>query len=112
MDQDQVNHMAGAIAGMMGFFMLIGLAIFAFCIFLYWRILTKAGLSGPLALLVIIPGIGPLIPLCILAFSDWRVVPAPYAPSGLQPYPPPPQNYPPPPPTSFSPPPPPPPTQL
>ena len=50
MDQDQINHMSGAIVGMMGFFILFGLAITAFFVFLFWRIFTKAGLSGPLAL--------------------------------------------------------------
>ena len=107
MDQDQINHMTGAIMGMMGFLMLFGFAVIAFFVFLYWRILTKAGLSGPLALLVLVPGIGPIIPVCILAFAEWRVVPAPNPYSGLQPYPPPPANYPPPAPTSYNPPPPP-----
>jgi uncharacterized membrane protein YhaH (DUF805 family) len=106
MDPNQVNHMAGAIAGMMGFFMLFGVAIAVFAIFLFWRILTKAGLAGPLALLILVPAVGWIIVLCILAFSDWRVVPAPQSYPGLQPYPPPPPNYPPPP-TSFNPPPPP-----
>ena len=95
MDPNQVNHMSGAIAGMMGFFMLFGLAIAAFAIFLFWRILTKAGLAGPLALITLVPGIGWIVVVCILAFSDWRVVPAPAQNSGLQPYPPPPANYPP-----------------
>ena len=99
MDPDQINHMSGAIAGMMGFFMLFGVAIAAFAIFLFWRILTKAGLSGPLALLILVPAVGWIIVVCILAFSDWRVVPAPNYGNGLQPYPPPPTNYPPPPPT-------------
>jgi hypothetical protein len=94
MDPNQVNHMAGAIAGMMGFFMLFGLAITAFAIFLFWRILNKAGLSGPLSLLLLIWPIGLIVVVCVLAFSDWRVIPAPYG--GLQPYPPPPPNYPPP----------------
>jgi hypothetical protein len=107
MDPDQVNHMAGAVAGMMGFFMLFGLAIAAFGIFLFWRILTKAGLAGPLALIVLFPGIGWIIVLCILAFSDWRVIPAPNPYGGLQPYPPPPISYPPAPPTNYNPPPPP-----
>ena len=102
MDQDPINHMAGATAGMMGFFMLIGLVIYAFIVFLFWRSLTKAGLAGPFALLVIIPGIGWFIVLCILAFSDWKVVPAPSRYPGLQPYPPPPPSYPPPPPTSYT----------
>jgi hypothetical protein len=107
MDPNQVNHMAGAIAGMMGFFMLFGFAVTAFFVFLFWRILTKAGLAGPLALLVLFPGIGWLIVVCILAFSDWRVTPLPPTYGGLQPYPPPPTSYQPPPPTSYTPPPPP-----
>jgi uncharacterized membrane protein YhaH (DUF805 family) len=96
MDPNQMNHMAGAMAGMMGFFLLFGLAICVFAIFLFWRIFTKAGFAGPLSLLVLVPGVGGLIVLCILAFGDWKVIPAPYA--GLQPYPPPP-------PTSYMPPP-------
>jgi uncharacterized membrane protein YhaH (DUF805 family) len=99
--------MAGAIAGMMGFFMLFGVAIAAFGIFLFWRILTKAGLSGPLALLILVPAVGWIIVVCILAFSEWRVVPAPQFYTGMQPYPPPPPSYQPPPPTSYNPPPPP-----
>jgi uncharacterized membrane protein YhaH (DUF805 family) len=104
MDPNQVNHMAGAIAGMMGFFMLFGFAIVAFAVFLFWRILTKAGLAGPLALLVLFPGIGWIIVVCILAFSEWRVTPLPPTYGGLQPYPPPPTSYQPPPPTSYNPP--------
>jgi uncharacterized membrane protein YhaH (DUF805 family) len=88
MDPDQVNHMAGAAAGMMGFFVLFGLAIIAFHVFVFWRIFTKAGLSGPLALIAVIPTIGWIIVLCILAFSDWQVIPAPSRYDGLQPYPP------------------------
>ncbi len=108
MDPNQVNHMAGAIAGMMGVFMLFGLTIIAFFIFLFWRILAKAGLPAPLAFLVIFPGIGWIIVVCVLAFSDWRVIPAPSPYGGLQPYPPPPPNYPPTnyPPTNYPPPPP------
>ena len=62
-------------------------------IFLFWRVFVKAGLSGPLSLLAIIPGFGPFIALCVLAFSRWRVTPVAegYA-SGTgyiqQPYPP------------------------
>jgi hypothetical protein len=102
MDPDQVNHMAGAVAGMMGFFMLLGLTIVAFHVFVFWRIFTKAGLSGPLALIGLIPPIGWIIVLCILAFSDWKVIPSPYR--GLQPYPPPPTNYQPPLSTTYNPP--------
>jgi heme/copper-type cytochrome/quinol oxidase subunit 2 len=106
MDPDQINHLSGVIAGMMGMFMLMGLVIISFLVFLFWRVLAKAGLSAPLSLLVLLWPIGPLIVLCILAFSDWRVIPFPPTYGGLQPYPPPPPNYPPP--TSYNPPPPPP----
>jgi hypothetical protein len=89
--QMQAAHMMMAL---MPIFLLVGLIFAAFFIFLFWRIFTKAGLAGPLALIAIFPGIGPLIVLCILAFSDWRVAPIPpqvyYPPT----YPPPPA-YPP-----------------
>jgi hypothetical protein len=38
---------------------------------LYWIIFRKAGLPEPLALLVVVPGFGPLIPPLILAVADW-----------------------------------------
>lgn len=99
MDPQQSPHFGAAMAGMMGIFLLFGLAVLAFFIYIYWRIFTKAGLSGPLSLLVLIPGIGPILVPCILAFSDWKVVPAPQLYPGLQPYPPPPPpSYPPAPP--------------
>ena len=107
MDPQQQQQFAGMIAGFMGVFFVVGIIIAAFFIFLLWRIFAKAGMSGALSLIAIIPVIGPVTVLCILAFGEWRVVPAPY-PQGLQPYPPPPPSYPPPPPpTSYNPPPPP-----
>jgi hypothetical protein len=106
MDPQQQQQFAGMMAGFMGVFFFVGIAIAAFFVFLLWRIFTKAGLTGALSLIAFVPAIGPIIVLCILAFSDWRVVPAPQAYDGLQPYPPPPANYPPPPPTSYNPPPP------
>jgi uncharacterized membrane protein YhaH (DUF805 family) len=90
MDPQQTQQYAGMIAGMMGVFAIIGFAFLAFAIFLFWRIFTKAGLSGPLSLLVLIPGIGWLIVLCILAFSEWPVAPVAVAPYYPPVYPPPP----------------------
>jgi uncharacterized membrane protein YhaH (DUF805 family) len=89
--QQTANAMAGLGLGIILFGAIFFLAVLAFFIFIYWRIFTKAGLSGPLSLLVLIPGIGPIIVPCILAFADWKVVPAPQLYPGLQPYPPPPQ---------------------
>ncbi|HEX4154702.1 MAG TPA: hypothetical protein VHY48_03730 [Acidobacteriaceae bacterium] len=105
MDQYQQQHIMGLIAGVWIFALLLILVFVIFFIFLYWRIFTKAGLAGPLALLLLIPGIGRLIVLCILAFGRWNVVPAPplygaLPPNYPPPYPPPPPGYPPaPPPT-------------
>ena len=98
MDPSQYNHLQGMIASMMGVFLLFGLAVMAFFIFLFWRIFDKAGLAGPLALLILIWPIGLIVVACILAFSEWRVIPAPQAYPGLQPYSPPPPGYPPQPP--------------
>lgn len=95
MDPYQQNqHVQGLIAGMGIFFVFVMLLFFAFMIFCFWRIFTKAGMAGPLSLLVLIPGVGSIVVLCILAFARWNVVPvAPYGalpPSYPPPYPPPP----------------------
>lgn len=97
MDQYQTQqHIAGMMAGMGVFFLLFGLLMAAFFIFLYWRMFVKAGLAGPLALLLLVPAVGWLLVPCILAFARWNVVPAPPQYGSLPPnYPPP---YPPPPP--------------
>jgi len=54
-----------------------------------WMILKKAGYTPWLALLCIFPSLGTLVLLYVLAFGEWKVVPAPQ-----QPYP---GGYPPPP---------------
>jgi hypothetical protein len=91
--QAQVMHLMAVMLPMM---LLIWAVFIAFFTYAFWRIFTKAGMAGPLSLLILVPGIGPLIVICILAFGTWKVVPAPpdygaYPPS----YPPPPANYPP-----------------
>ena len=98
MDPYQQQHIEGLMAGM-GLFIGLMILIFAiFFVFCFWRIFVKAGLAGPLSLLVLIPGLGQLVVICILAFARWNVVPAAPAYGTLPPnYPPPP--YPPAPPT-------------
>ncbi|MGA8740811.1 MAG: hypothetical protein WB561_06460 [Terracidiphilus sp.] len=60
-----------------------------------WFILKKAGFSPWLCLLCLIPSLGTLVLLYVLAFAEWKVIPAPQA-AYLPPYPPPPQPpYPP-----------------
>ena len=98
MDSQQQQQAANLLAGMgMGavlFGFLFALAIGVFFIYLIWRVFTKAGLAGPLSLLILVPGVGVIIVLCILAFSEWNVVPATstyasglpaYAPAGYPP---------------------------
>ncbi len=36
-----------------------------------WRIFQRTGLGGPWALLVVVPLVGPLTALLILAFASW-----------------------------------------
>ncbi len=93
----QTRAIGGLMAGMMGFIMLFMAAIYAFFAFLFWRIFVKAGMAGPLGLIALFPGFGFIIALCILAFAEWKVVPAPTASAYLPPsYPPPPPAFQPP----------------
>ena len=97
--QQAANFFAGMGMGAVLFVFLLFLAIAAFFVYLVWRIFAKAGLPGPLGLLWLVPGIGWIIALCILAFSEWKVVPARSAYGTLPPgFPPPaypPSGYPP-----------------
>ncbi|HEY9084846.1 MAG TPA: hypothetical protein VIN40_02755 [Candidatus Tyrphobacter sp.] len=79
MDNSQdVTNSGAAAAAMFGTFfviwMLFIVAIVALSIWFYWRIFTKAGFSGALSLLNLVPGIGPLICILILAFGEWPVL--------------------------------------
>jgi hypothetical protein len=88
--QAQAMHMFAAMLPLIGLFAIICIAVIVFPL---WKICTKAGLSGALSLLVIVP-FGILIVLYIVAFSQWKIMPTSdtvvYPPS----YPPP-TNYPP-----------------
>lgn len=89
MDPQQSQQMGAAIAGMMGIFFLVGLVFMAFFIFCFWRIFTRAGMSGALSLIALVPGVGMIIVVCILAFGEWKVAPMQNA-GYIPPYPPPP----------------------
>lgn len=55
-------------------FLCLTIPILALIIFLMWRILEKAGYSGALSLLLLIPfanGIIFIVLLCVLAFGEW-----------------------------------------
>ena len=61
------------------------LVIFGLMIWLYWRVLSKAGYNGAWALLMLIPGINTFVSLgilLVLAFGDWPALRRPaYAPA-------------------------------
>ena len=89
---EMVQKMVVAMMAIIPILMLIGIAIFMVpC----WFILKKAGFSPWLALLCIVPTLGTLVLLYILAFADWKVMspqagayPPPYPPPPPPPYPP------------------------
>jgi hypothetical protein len=59
-----------------------------------WFILKKAGFSPWLSMLCLIPSLGTLVLLYVLAFAEWKVVPV--TPAAFPPpYPPPPPPFPP-----------------
>lgn len=67
------NSGTAALAG--GFlivYLLIMLAIVVFSIIIYWKIFSKAGYSGAMGLLMLVP-IANLVVLCILAFGEWPI---------------------------------------
>jgi hypothetical protein len=92
MDTQQATNYGALLAGMSGIFLIFILACVAFVIFLFWRIFSKAGMPGAMAFLLLIPAVGGLIVLCVLAFGQWKVVPLSSVVVAPPSYPP---NYPP-----------------
>ena len=68
-EADALAAMVAGIGCIGGLFVI--LLLMAFPIFCFWRIFTKAGYSGAMALIWLIPVVGPLIVICILAFGAW-----------------------------------------
>ncbi len=89
---EMISHMVMAMMAIIPLLIIISIAIVMIpC----WFILKKAGFSPWLCMLCLIPSLGTLVLLYVLAFAEWKVVPAPQA--GLQP------PYPPPPPPPYTP---------
>ena len=84
------NAAAAGIAALIGVYFIVILAVVAFTIWMYWRIFEKAGYSGALSLLNLVPGVGPLICVVILAFGRWPIEDQLAAMQGGRPSPPPP----------------------
>ncbi len=64
---------AGVIATLVMVYGVVLLAIVGFTVWIYWRIFVKAGYNGATALLNLVPGIGQLICIIILAFGRWPI---------------------------------------
>ncbi len=91
-DPAQIQHIVMAAMAIMPIIILVFLAI---VIIPYWFICKKAGFSPWLSLLNVIP-LGNLVLIYVLAFADWKVMPAPQAFwQPQQPYPPQPPTFPP-----------------
>lgn len=52
-------------------FLIVFIALTVFFVWMFWRVFAKAGFNGAMGLLCLIPSIGPLICLIILAFATW-----------------------------------------
>ena len=87
MDPNQIGHMMAFMGPVFGIFILLAWAIFLIPM---WQIFKKAGFAPALSLLMLLPLVN-LIMLYVLAFSRWKVVPAPeyagYPPAGYPPVP-------------------------
>ncbi|MFC6644934.1 hypothetical protein ACFQBQ_04875 [Granulicella cerasi] len=98
--QQQMAHAFALLIPMILMFWVVGAAII---IIPFWQIFKKAGMAPALSFLMVLPLVN-LVMLYVLAFSHWKIIPAPqfgYQPQ--QPYPPvpyPPQAYAPPQPPS------------
>ena len=84
--QEQIQKLVIAMMAFIPIMILIGIAIF---LIPAWFICKKAGFSPWLSLLCLIPTLGTLVLLYVLAFSEWKVAPVvPQAWAPPPPYPP------------------------
>ncbi|HEV3092553.1 MAG TPA: hypothetical protein VGX91_14010 [Candidatus Cybelea sp.] len=72
MDNNQTAA-AGFMATFFMVYLIVIVAILAFTIWVYWRIFAKAGYNGAMSLLNLVPGVGPLICMIVLAFGRWPI---------------------------------------
>ncbi|GCE26829.1 hypothetical protein KDA_23130 [Dictyobacter alpinus] len=63
-----ISNILAAYFAILGIIFLIAII---FSLVVYWRIFSKAGFNGAMSLLALVPGVGSLIVLCILAFGEW-----------------------------------------
>ncbi|NTW28988.1 MAG: DUF805 domain-containing protein [Coriobacteriia bacterium] len=73
-----LDALASSLSVFFGCFAIIGLIMFALYVWVFWRILSKAGFSGWLSLLNFVP-FGMLALMLVLAFAKWPSQSAPQA---------------------------------
>lgn len=73
MTNNQAQTLSTALASAGLIFGIIGLALTIFFIYVYWRIFSKAGFSGALSLLLLIP-VANIIVICYLSFAEWPIM--------------------------------------
>ncbi len=65
MSEEEVIGLVLSLAGCAALILIMG-----FSVLVWWRIFSKAGYSGALGLLILIPVVN-LIAVCVLAFAQW-----------------------------------------
>lgn len=70
---EDAQRMMAAMAPYLATFGLVMLAVCIFMIFCYWKIFSKAGYSGALSLLMLVPLVN-LIVFIWFAFAQWPVL--------------------------------------
>jgi hypothetical protein len=84
---DQTSaQMFAVMSAMFGTIAIIALAFTALTVWLFWRIFARAGFNGAMGLLCLIPSVGFLICIFILAFGEWPNA-CPSMPTGSMPMP-------------------------
>lgn len=73
MSESDAQQLGAIIAASSLVLMLIALAATVFGIFIYWKIFSKAGYSGAMSLLMLVP-IANIIVICMLAFGNWPIL--------------------------------------
>lgn len=76
MDQYGNSDPTAAMMGMMGTFGIVWLLFLVFFIFIWFKIFSKAGFSGWLSLLLIVP-LANIILIIWFAFADWPALKKP-----------------------------------
>ena len=84
-DEQLSTQAIAAMSAMFGTIIIVVLAFTVLFVWVFWRIFARAGFNGALGLLCLIPSVGPLICLLILAFGTWPIEQPPSVVAGTTP---------------------------